>query len=702
MAAFDGRIVLVQAPAGYGKTTLASQLAEQDGRPAAWLTLRDADNDPVRLTYRLLTALEGLAPTTSASVPLLEIRAEPSTIELMQVVPATLASRSPVLLVLDDVHELRHAGSVDLVRTIVSELPTESRVILVSRVDPDIEMARLRATRDLLEVRTRHLAMGVDDTRELLDRMGVHLGEVQLLDLHRCTEGWAAGLTLAAMSLRHGGLSLEDGVSGRHRDISDYFFEEVLSRQPPEIVAFLLATSIPDRFCASLCNELTGRADAAEILEHLEADNAFLVPLDSDRSWYRYHALFQDLLRAEAQRDRPDQIPALLAKAATWHEHRDLPAEAFEYARRGGDFDRAGRVLLGAWDGYSRQGRMETLRMWVDRCSDEDITSDPKLSIAASWIVGILGQPERARRYLTAAEQFDLTEGGEAPDGATTLHASLLNLRSAAAFDGIPRMLLDADALCESESATRSRAFLAGLRSRGVAHLLLGRPDGALADFREMVELTRNEPAAAHISLFASGYASLAAADLGSWPAAQRFWSESETLAADLGDGLFEGIPGVVAGLTVHVRANRVEPARGALERALTVIPLTVTAPWLHADLALRCAAQALLLDRRDVAEAMLERAEVACEKLIDAGEIPDRIARLAQNLARPDVLALLTPAEMRVLRQLSTHRTLQEIADELYVSRTTIKTHVGSIYSKLGVASRAEAVGTLSELTTS
>ena len=212
----------------------------------------------------------------------------------------------------------------------------------------------------------------------------------------------------AALRGRHDAAERAAGLSGDQQQIADYLLEEVLERQPDHLKRFLLGTSILDQMTAPLCDAVLGTDDAAGSLEDLARSNAFVVSLDDNREWYRYHHLFSDLLRAELKRRHPARLPVYLGRAAGWCEQHGSPGEAFAYAHGAGDLDHAGRIALSYRDEFASRGQIESLRLWLDRCTDEEIESDPQLSIAAAWVFGFLGDAARARRFLVAAERASL------------------------------------------------------------------------------------------------------------------------------------------------------------------------------------------------------------------------------------------------------------------------------------------------------
>ena len=523
------RIVLIDGPAGYGKTTLAAQVCARDDRPAAWITLRDSDNDPVRFLTRLMCALAeagGIDPRLRP--PGLAATSAQAAAELLPRLLDALPGGQPVQLVLDDVRALHEASAIEVLRSLAGEWPARSRLVLVSRIEPDVSVARLRASHDLTEVHFTELALDKHETAEVLNRAGISWPQSAVEELHSRTEGWAAGVVLAVMARPEPGETTAPvGLSGTAREVAGYFFDEVLRRQAPDLREFMLSTSVVERLSAPLCDVMTNRTDSARLLAQLERHNAFVVPLDRQRTWYRYHHLFQEMLRAELSRLFPEAARDLLDRAAAWHEHDGAVDEAFEYARSIGDFDRAGRVLLRHGENYVSWGRFETVRRWLDRCGD-DIESDPKLAIAAGWFAAHLGQAERAWRYLRAAQRFDLDV--PSPDGASSLRASMINLRSTLGVDGITQMLEDGLSVCASEAAAGTRWLRAGYRICGTAQIMLGRIREAIGSFEQMVLLTEDSDQGRAGRAFCLGYLALAYSELGDWTRARRYCNEAAEL----------------------------------------------------------------------------------------------------------------------------------------------------------------------------
>ena len=692
-AAGRSRVVLVSAPAGYGKSTLVAQWSNLDPRATGWVPLARGDNDPVVLLAHVVAALERTGPVCDELLEELSGRTPRIDEVAIPLLAADLGERGPFVLVLDDVHVITAKQSRAILACLVDQVRPGSQLVLVTRGDPGVPLGRVRASGDLVEIGTALLALDPTETRDVAASTGLELSREAAGALWERTEGWAAAVALATLALRGraDGAVRAAGLSGSQQQIADYLLEEVLERQPDHLKRFLLGTSILDHMTAPLCDAVLGTTDAAGLLEDLERSNAFVVSLDDHREWYRYHHLFSDLLRAELKRRHPDLLPMYLRRAASWCERHGSPGEAFGYAHEAGDLAHAGRIALAYRDEFASRGQIESLRLWLDRCSDEEIGSDPQLSIVAAWVFGYLGEAARARRFLVAAERAPLDSAPA--DGSASLRSALANLRSSMAPDGIPQMLLDAElgVACEKKMGTQCR--LTSRCAMGAAFVLLGRPREAIAVLREALALSTDRPELSHTRVFALAYLVFAAAELGERRDAQRWAVEAGWLAAQqhLHDTTYGAIAYTAGALAHNQRGDQAEAAR-QLENVRRLRPLLRAGPWLSADVGLRCAD--ISLDLGDVAGA-LEHAQVADDALQgypDAGTLPARLRRLQARIRRGQDYGL-TPAELRLVGFLRTHLSLQEIADRLHLARPTVKTHVASIYGKLGVTGRSDAV---------
>jgi LuxR family transcriptional regulator, maltose regulon positive regulatory protein len=359
-------IVSMVAPPGFGKTMLLSQWAEANGQAFAWVSVEELDNDPkVLLTY----VAEALDAVERIDERVFDALASPGSSVPGVVVPrlgsAFSSMSSPVVLVLDDVHVLRNSECRAALSVLADHVPGGSRLVLASQTQPPLRIARLRAEGRILEIGPGDLSLTRHEAAALLRGAGLALGEDDVAKLHRRTEGWPAGLYLAALYLKEGG-SLRAAVSfsGDDRLVSQYLESEFLASVPPQQRTFLTRTAVLERMCGPLCDAVLEQSGSAAVLADLERSNLLLVPLDRRGEWYRYHHLFGDMLLSELHRMEPDLMPVLQRRAGGWCLHNELPEEALEYTIAAGDADAAAglveQLAVLAW----RQGRVATVQRW--------------------------------------------------------------------------------------------------------------------------------------------------------------------------------------------------------------------------------------------------------------------------------------------------------------------------------------------------
>jgi LuxR family maltose regulon positive regulatory protein len=402
-------LTLVCAPAGFGKTALLADWAHSSPRPVAWLSLDEGDNDPARFWRHAAAALDQLRVGVSEQLGAL-LDPPPRSFEgvVTALVNQLAAEPEPLVLVLDDYHVIETPPVHDSIGFLLGHLPRQLRLVLASRSDPPLGLARLRAGGQLTEVRVADLRFTAEEAAAVLHAaLGAGLPQAAVAALTDRTEGWAAGLQLAALSLqgRADPASFVETFTGSHRYILDYLTEEVLDRQPQHLVAFLLETSVLERLCGPLCDAVTGRRDSQQLLEQIERANLFLVPLDQVRGWWRYHQLFADLLRVRLHQEQPERPPALHRAAATWFEAHGLVDEAVRHTLAAGDateaaslVDRHAQALLGRGEGV-------TLRRWLEALPTGQVRSRPRLCLILAIIALIAGRFDEVEALLTQAER---------------------------------------------------------------------------------------------------------------------------------------------------------------------------------------------------------------------------------------------------------------------------------------------------------
>jgi LuxR family maltose regulon positive regulatory protein len=427
------KLILISAPAGFGKTTLVSEWVQATGRAVppiaiAWLSLDEDDNDPTRFLAYFIAALnqaQGVeASIGKGSLNMLQSPQPPPTeAALTPLINEIAAIPDRIILVLDDYHVIESTQVDDILTFLLEYLPPQMHLVIASREDPHLPLSRLRARGQLTELRAADLRFTSSEAAEFLNQtMGLSLSAEDIAALESRTEGWIAGLQLAAISMRghEAATSLIKTFTGSHRLVLDFLMEEVLSQQSKSIQNFLFQTAILDRMTGSLCDAVrfgaielpsssegtavTGQDSGQVILEMLEHNNLFIVPLDEERRWYRYHHLFADLLRQRLRQTQPEQLSVLHRRASEWYEQNGFADEAVEHTLRAEDFERAVYLIEQHVDTIWAHGEYTKLRRWLVALPDELVLSRPQLCIFQAWELFASGQMDAAERFLQAAE----------------------------------------------------------------------------------------------------------------------------------------------------------------------------------------------------------------------------------------------------------------------------------------------------------
>jgi LuxR family maltose regulon positive regulatory protein len=704
LAGTVARLVLVDAPAGFGKTTLVAQWRSSagEGRRFAWVSLERGDDDPGRLWWRVVSALQRACSEIDGDVILTALQAQPLDVA-GSVLPLLLNElgvlSAPVVLVLDDYHEIKNRSCHDQIAFLLHHLPASAQIVLMTRADPPLPLGRLRAAGEMVEIRPRELRFTPADTAALVHAVaGIQLTESDLADLVARTEGWPTGVHLAALSLR-GHPSPGTFVrrfDGDNRLVVDFLAEEVLNRQPDEIRQFLVRTSILSRFCAPLCDAVTGSAGAAGIIEMLERENLFLVPLDDNRQWYRYHHLFAQLLRSQLAWTEPGIAAALHERASAWHRRSGSIEEAVSHALAADDVAGAVDLIVRDWYAYADAGRTATVRGLLRSLGDDRIAASPVAAHCAAWIAALSGDQESVLRWLPVAEAGH--HSGPLPDGMRSLRSSAALLRGISGFGGLRVMRESAATAVELESDPASPWYAMARSGLGFSLYLYGEPEAAAASLQQAVHSQASYPLT---RMFSLSVLSLVAVELGRLSVAQETADAARILAArdDLDEAPQSSLAYTATG-AVHAAHGRLDQARSDLEHALrTRGNLSGISPWHTFEPTLLLARVLLDLGDRTAAAELADRAKDVLTALPDGAEA--QRARLAQldlwwmaspKRARP-LAVPLTEREVAVLRLLRGTLSLREIGQELYVSANTIKTHTQAIYRKLGASTRREAV---------
>ena len=404
-------VVLISATAGFGKTTLVSEWIDGCNRPAAWLSLDEGDNDLTRFLAYLIAALQTLTPKIGAGVLAALQSLQPPPIESILTVLLNEITTIPdnFVLVLDDYHMIDSKPVDEALAFLIKHIPPQMHLVIATREDPPLPLARLRARGQLTELRTADLRFFPEEAAEFLNQvMGLSLSAEDIAALETRTEGWIAGLQLAAISMqdRVDPDRFIQAFAGSHRFVLDYLVEEVLQRQPEQIRSFLLQTAILDRLCAALCNAVTEREDGKEMLDALERSNLFLIPLDDNRQWYRYHHLFAEVLLTYLDEEYRDQVSMFHRRASIWFEDNDLPAEAIRHALTVKDFDRAADLIEQVWLMMDLSYQSASWLGWAKALPDELIRSRPVVCVGYAWALLGTGEIEASEVRLQDAERW--------------------------------------------------------------------------------------------------------------------------------------------------------------------------------------------------------------------------------------------------------------------------------------------------------
>src|SRR6266705_1619814 len=409
--ALHRNLTLISAPAGFGKTTLVSEWVEGIERPTAWLSLDEGENDPARFLAYLVAALQTITANIGEGVlGMLQSSQPPPTEAILTALLNELTTLPDhFVLVLDDYHVL-DAKPVDIALTyLVEHLPPQMHLVIATREDPQLPLARLRARSHLTELRAADLRFTASEAAAFLNQaMGLNLSAADIARLSDRTEGWIAGLQFAALSLQgHQDVpGFIRAFAGDHRYIVDYLVEEVLQREPAPVRSFLLQTAILDRLHGPLCDAVTGQAEGNARLEALERGNFFVVPLDDKRHWYRYHHLFAEVLSAQLLAEQPDQVATLHRRASAWYEQHGSVADAIRHALAACDFGRAADLVELAVPTMGRNRQEATVLGWLRALPDELVRARPVLSVYYAGALLLHAELEGVEARLRDAEQW--------------------------------------------------------------------------------------------------------------------------------------------------------------------------------------------------------------------------------------------------------------------------------------------------------
>jgi LuxR family maltose regulon positive regulatory protein len=699
-------VVMVSGPGGAGKSILARQLHETDGRARLELPISARLDEPAALTRALVDLLETVgppAPNLHSSIG----AAEPgfSTVVLPALARLVQSRTRPYTVVIDDVHLLRHPASREVLRVLCGTIPPACRVILLSRDPTPAWLARVRAEGRLLEVSESELQFDVTEAAELLHRQGVSFSAEDVHEIVRATEGWAVAIYLTAWAMSSGAQSAPSAPSTRVsyplRAIADYISTEILPPLDPDLRSFLLRTSILEELTPDLCDAVLLRNDSAGAIARLIEQLQLVIPLDAAGSRVRYHHLLSESLALELARSAPTEVTDLNRRASAWFaDAGDLDA-AIRHAKSAHDIALTGRLV---WTGTMRclgHGETDRLAFWLRDLTDEQAAHDPWLSLSAAWLGFQNAETDRMDRWILHCQRH-AGAGWERRADEEPYAAALAFLVALVGRVGLDESL----ALCEAsarglppEEGFRAAAVFV----QGVALTLKRRADEGAGCLVEAERLARvlDVPLIRADSLSWRGVLALAGGDHAT---GQRLILLAREVILDHRlERLASSAHCITAQALVQaLRGDPEAPSTLAAARRLTV-RLGDVAPWFEVcGRLIQARAATALGDRSLAAQLILEaRARMTADLSVTLAQdlLEDAEAALARLRFGGVYSPALTAAEMRVLQFLPSHLQLPQIAEHLFVTQNTVKTHVASIHRKLGVSSRAAAVERAQEL---
>jgi LuxR family transcriptional regulator, maltose regulon positive regulatory protein len=688
------RLVAVTTPAGYGKSTFLAQWAQAEDRRVAWVSLDRFDDDPAMLLVSLAAAYGRAHP---GSADLVADMRGPGMSVLGRAAPrlASVLSTSPVpfVLMLDDLHELQSPVCRDVFGMVVAAIPAGSQLAAASRAEQP-HLPRLRASGEALEFGPGDLALDVAGARQVFAVAKVRVTRERAAAVTERTEGWPAGLHLAALIVKdsHG---QEPTVTGDDRYVADYLYREALIRQPEDMKGFLRRTAVLDQLCGPLCDAVLESSDAARHLRRLEAASLFVIPLDRHRQWYRYHALFREFLLGELRRTEPELMMTLHRRASDWYEANGSPALALEHLLNTTDRDRSVRLATALALPTYNAGQMSTVQRWYRVIGDADIERYPPLAVLRCWEAVLTGDGAGTERWATVVDAASF-EGAQL-NGSASFDSARAMVRAAMCASGPEPMMADATFAVAQEPAW-SPWRAEALWVLGEAHLLAGHPDEARAVLAAASVAAARTGNADTIVICESELA-LLAMDRGQWPeAAGRLEGALAIIDEHRMHDYVTCLLAFAEAARLAVHRGDLTGARRQLTRAIRGRPsATYAFPFAAVRLRLQLARVCFSIAEVVMARQLLREIDdiLTHRPALGAltGEVEEFRCVLASSAAGATGRAALSPAELRLLPYLQTHLTANGIAERLFISSHTVKAEIKSIYRKLGVSSRHDAV---------
>ena len=697
-------LVIVVAPAGYGKTTLLSQWANRDARSFAWVAIDERDNDPAVLLRHVAAALDRIEPIAPSLLGALRPNGKSVTSKALPLLAEAIASRESQFVLVLDGADLLERDSASAVASLIDQVPPGSMIALSGRVLPRLPVAALRADVPLLEIGAYELALSRREAEILLRTARVELSDAEIDGLLDRTEGWAAGLNLAALAVQTSGTN-----NGRHpsalairgddRYFADYFRSEYLSQLPSDRLAFLRRTSVLETMSGPLCDAVLERKESALELASIEKSNLFLVPLDRNRGCYRYHHLLRDLLRRELEEREPELVPVLNQRAADWFESQGDAEATLDYSHAAGNTDSAARILSSIAMAVCCGGRVAAVESWLDRFDDDALLElYPSVAVEGARVHALRGRPDEAERWLAASQR-----GVARDEDDPSTKACISVLRAIMCADGPEQMLSDAQSALADLSPDHPWHPWA-LLVHGAAQVLLGKDEPAGDILTEAANASERLGRTESHALALCERSLLAPGNDNEQAEALALQARSLIEDAELDAYATSALEIAISARTL-LRHGQWDDARRQLTIAQRLAPsLTHAIPWLSVQVRLELSRAYVTLRDRDAAQARLAEAEEILSVRPALGVLGEQVAKLQVEADEMPQTATgsnsgLTGAELRLLPLLSTHLSFREIGERLFVSRNTIKTQAISVYRKLGVSSRSDAISRAGEL---
>ncbi len=693
----ERRVTLIAAPTGFGKTTALVLWLRTRGHVYGWLSLEAADDDPVRFTTYLVSAIRrGLPRVGAAALTALQNpRVDIATDVVGSIINDIAAGDDRLVLVIDDYHRIRDPECRAIVATLVAELPPQLHLIIATREDPYLPLGRLRATGNLGEIRADDLRFTALEIRSFLrGRSPIELDGSALAALEDRTEGWPAGLNLAVLSISASPdpRAFLRSFTGSHRHVVDYLTSEILDALPAQTREFLLRTSVLERLNGDLCDFVTDMPESETRLAELERSNLFVTGLDEDGRWFRYHRMLRDAMLAELAIEHPRLSPRLLARGAVWHESDGSLDEAVRYAISADDQDLAGTLIARHYLTFTRGGHLSELRDLIDSLDTARLThTRGSVAFVAAMAGGLAGESaDIIEAHVAELERYGIGDG--LLDGIRSTEAGVLMTRAAYLYDDVGRQRAAGSKLLARwpDDPYPEGIGRVALGYTSYLHNDLRRARDVLKPFGPAVDDDRPLISIVGISIRALAEIEAGHVAVGEEAAHEAY---TATVRGGLGDAVASAIAHEALGVA-ELAADRPGEAIPLIERALSLTKATQALPR---------AARLLALARAWVAAgdpAVALRSAGEARSLIetsrDPGGLPVRLAAVERLLTGPrrrNQRSSPSVAELRVLRLLPSTLSQREIAQELYLSPETVKTHVRMLYRKLDAGSRGEAI---------